>query len=170
MTTLLNIPPSRAEYVQAPPPKPTLRLKRIHPDAILPAYQTDGAACFDLHAILGKDEVVRVAHGHPKDFRIGWAFEVPPGWVMEVHSRSGHGFKHSTRLANCTGIIDSDFRGEMRVKLCLDADVYCKPLEVRHGDRVGQARLVRAEQWHLLEVGELSETARGAGGFGSTGA
>lgn len=152
------------------PEQRTLRLKRVHPDAILPAYQTEGAACFDLHAILGKDEVVRVTHGHPKSFRIGWAVEIWPGWVMEVHSRSGHGFKHSTRLVNCTGIIDSDFRGELLVKLCLDADLYNTPLEVRHGDRVGQARLVRAEQWRLLEVEAIGETARGAGGYGSTGA
>ena len=135
----------------------------------MPRYQSAGAAGFDLHAVLPDGEVSYVQKGRPVDFAIGLAFEVPPGWVMQIHSRSGHGFKSSVRLVNCTGIIDSDFRGEMRVKLIADDHYYGKPLLVEHGDRVAQAVLVPAPQFMLQEVDELSDTVRGAGGFGSTG-
>lgn len=147
---------------------PILRVKRVHPDAILPQYQTAGAACFDLHAVL-EDGPVFIHPGEPYDFRIGLAFEVPQHWVMLVYSRSGHGFKSGTRLANCTGVIDSDFRGEMHVKLTQDPGALSS-LMVNHGDRVGQCMLVPAPQWRLLEVDELSVTARGENGYGSTGA
>lgn len=145
-----------------------LSVKRLHPDAIIPKYQTAGAACFDLHAIVETvDGVAHVCHEQPVNFRIGLAFEVPTGWVMKVYSRSGHGFKHNIRLVNGTGIIDSDFRGEMRVALtCDQPGTY---LQIKTGDRIAQCMLEPAPQWHLQEVDELSETARGTNGFGSTG-
>lgn len=147
---------------------PSLKVMRVHPGAQIPKYQTAGAACFDLHAVvddkLAGDVVIEPGKAH--DFRIGLAFEVPPGWVMKVFSRSGHGFKHGLRLSNCTGIIDSDFRGELHVKLHNDSDV---PYTVVHGDRVGQAMLEPAPQFRLIEVDALSETVRGGGGYGSTG-
>lgn len=147
-----------------------LKVKRVHPGAILPKYQTAGAACFDLHAIV-EGGPVTVQPGMSQDFRIGLAFEVPDGWVMLVYSRSGHGFKSGVRLANCTGVIDSDFRGEMHVKLTQDTFFgNPEPLVVKHGDRVGQCMLVPAPHWNLIEVDDLNETARGEGGYGSTGA
>lgn len=147
-----------------------MKVKRVHPNAVLPQYQTAGAACFDLHAVIDGPPVF-VAPGQAYDFRIGLAFEVPPGWVMLVYSRSGHGFKSSVRLSNCTGVIDSDFRGEMHVKLIQDpSSGDHDALLVKHGDRVGQCMLVPAPQWRLVEVDELSETVRGEGGYGSTGA
>jgi dUTP pyrophosphatase len=142
-----------------------LKVKRVHPDAQLPRYQSDGAACFDLHGI---------GSGRLDDntfaltFRTGLAFEIPPGWVMLIFSRSGHGFKNAIRLANCVGVIDSDYRGEVQIKLTLDDPA--SRLYVASGDRLAQAMLVKAEQWHIEEVAELSDTVRGAGGFGSTGA
>jgi dUTP pyrophosphatase len=155
---------------------PVLRCKRLHIGAQMPQYQTAGAACFDLHAVIENDESfwdkhgvygsVSIAPGGSYDFRIGLAFEVPAGWVMLVYSRSGHGFKHGVRLANGTGVIDSDFRGEMHVKLHNDSD---ERFTVRHGDRVGQCLLVPAPQWLLREVDELSSTERGENGYGSTG-
>lgn len=149
---------------------PVLRCKRVHPDAIMPQYQTAGAACFDLHAVIvsdeGRPQGVTIASGWSYDFRIGLAFEVPAGWVMLVYSRSGHGFKRDTRLANCTGVIDSDFRGEMHVKLRNDGDT---AFSVSHGDRIGQCLLLPAPQWKLVEVDELSATERGENGYGSTG-
>lgn len=145
----------------------TLKVKRLHPDAILPRYATDGAACFDLHAVeCGNQHPVWTGGG--VTFRTGLAFEVPPGFVMQVFSRSGHGFKHDTRLANCVGIIDSDYRGEVLVRLTSDSSL-TDPLRVNPGDRIAQAMLVRVDQWALVEVDELSDTARGQGGFGSTG-
>ena len=85
-----------------------------------------------------------------------------------VYSRSGHGFKYDTRLSNCVGVIDSDYRGEVRIRLA--ADGRHDGLGVTHGDRIAQAMLVPVSQWQLVEVDELSTTVRGEGGYGSTGA
>lgn len=145
----------------------TLRIKRVHPDAQIPQYATAGAACFDLHAVEENDAF----KAHPVDqhaaiFRTGLAVEVPPGYVLKIYSRSGHGFNHAMRLSNCVGVIDSDYRGEILVSLRADAN-YCP--KVRTGDRIAQAMLELAPRCELIEVDELSETARGQGGFGSTG-
>ena len=90
-----------------------LKLKKLAPTAIIPKYATNGSACFDLHAIEVPDSGVVVSRGSPQAFRTGLAFEVPPGWVMLIHSRSGQGFKSDIRLANCTGVVDADYRGEV---------------------------------------------------------
>jgi dUTP pyrophosphatase len=141
-----------------------LRIKKLDPAAILPEYQTPGAGCFDLHALMG-DECWVVTPDTPMVVRTGLAFQVPDGWAMMIYSRSGHGFKHDVRLANCVGVIDSDYRGEVMVKLTSDKG----SLEVRRGDRIAQAMLVQTYRVHLVEVDELSGTERGAGGLGSTG-
>lgn len=150
-------------------PSRQLRVKRLHPLAILPEYHSAGAACFDLHAVIEDSFGLVVRLGMPLQLRTGLAFEVPDGWVMLVYSRSGHGFKDNIRLANCTGVIDSDFRGEMMVKLVCD-DRHAGGKTIYHGDRVAQCLLVPAPRWDLVEVGDLSSTARGESGFGSTGA
>lgn len=142
-------------------PLRVLKVKRLHADAILPKYQTPGSACFDLHALTEQSRVVSFS----SIFRTGFAVEVPPGYVMKVFSRSGHGFNNDVRLANCVGVIDSDYRGELMVKLTADGLAFV----VEPGDRIAQAMLVPVEQWALTEVDELCETVRGAGGFGSTG-
>ena len=144
-------------------PYPVLRVKRFHPDAILPKYQTAGAACFDLHCIGGGTVPAMESH----TFMTGLAYEVPPGFVMMIYSRSGHGFNNGVRLANNTGVIDSDYRGEIMVKLRNDSRL---SLHLKPGDRVAQAMLIPVQQWLLEEVSELSSTDRGASGFGSTGA
>ena len=90
---------------------------------------------------------------------------------MMVYSRSGHGFNRNTRLSNCVGVIDSDYRGELLVKLTMD-DEFIDPeieLEVKQGDRIAQAMLIPIEQVSFEMVEELSETKRGTGGLGSTG-
>lgn len=85
---------------------------------------------------------------------------------MMVYSRSGHGFKSDVRLANCVGVIDSDYRGEVKVKLTNDGNEY---MQVNEGDRIAQAMIIPVEQVKFIEVAELSDTERGTGGFGSTG-
>ena len=144
-----------------------LKVKKLHPDAIMPRYATDGAACFDLHAIGIDRQGVRVMPRAPFTFDTGLAFEVPPGNVMLVFSRSGHGFHSDTRLANCVGVIDSDYRGEVRVRMTSDGN---HDLPVHNGDRIAQAMLVALPFVHIEQAEELSTTARGTGGFGSTGA
>jgi len=149
-------------------PANTLKVKRLHPDVQMPKYQTAGAACFDIHAF----EPDWVIHRHvrerePLTVETGLSFEVPDGFVMLVYSRSGQGFNSDVRLANCVGVVDSDYRGPLRVKLTSDNAE--RAFKVDHGDRVAQAMLVPVQQWELQEVDALSETARGDGAYGSTG-
>jgi len=143
---------------------PILRVKRLSPDAKLPTYATDGSACMDFYANLDYDDSVP-ANGTLR-IPTGVAVEVPPGWAMCLFSRSGHGFNMHLRLSNCVGIIDADYRGEVKVQLHNDSPTF-RPIS-RH-ERIAQAMLVRAPRCTILEVEELTETARGTGGFGSTG-
>lgn len=151
-----------------------VNVKRIHPDAKLPTYATDGSGCFDLyaHRLAGGCglNTKRIADERdPIVCGTGLAFEVPDGHVMLVFSRSGHGFNHNTRLANCVGVIDSDYRGEVKVKLTCDSNG-CDDLVIGQGDRVAQALILPVERIEFVDVPQLSTTDRGTGGFGSTGA
>jgi len=139
-----------------------LKIKLLNEQAQVPAYQSKGAACFDICTtsngfVLPKLSAV---------FNTGLAFEIPEGYALMVYSRSGHGFKNDIRLANSTGVIDSDYRGELKIKLANDG---AHPFEVNAGDRIAQAMLIKAEQVNIMVVTELSETERGDCGFGSTG-
>ncbi len=145
-----------------------VNINKLHPRAITPTYATDGSACFDLYALMHNDKICEpVAHNYPVIFRTGIAFEIPAGWVMRIYSRSGHGFIRDTRLANCVGIIDSDYRGEVKVKLTNDS--IDGLMAISHGDRIAQAEITPMYRAEFIEVDGLSETDRGTGGFGSTG-
>ncbi len=146
-----------------------LKIKKLHPAALLPTYATPGAACFDLYALPENDEAVPVRFGLPSTIPTGLAFEVPEGHVMLIFSRSGHGFNNDTRLANCVGVIDSDYRGEVKVKLTRDQSISDDTV-VKHGDRIAQAMVIPLPKVAFEVVEELGETQRGNGGFGSTGA
>lgn len=142
-----------------------VKIKKIHPDAKVPVYGSKGAACFDLYAarvINTADDIeLTVTYG------TGLQFEVPEGHVMMVYSRSGHGFKHGITLANSTGVIDADYRGEVRVKLRKSGtDIHGMPCV---GERIAQAMIIPVQQVSFEEADELSNTGRGEGGFGSTG-
>lgn len=141
-----------------------LKIKKVLPEAILPVYGTAGAACFDLHAA----NCGTITNTMPALIRTGLAFDIPEGYVMHIYSRSGHGFKHGVRLSNCVGVIDSDYVGEVMVRLTCDDPL--GGFRVQPGDRIAQAMLVPVSQVSFVEVEELKETERGAGGFGSTGA
>jgi len=140
-----------------------INIQQLHPDAQPPRYATYGAAAFDLVAI----ESAEIPPMFAATVRTGLAFEIPPGYGMQILSRSGHGFKHGVRLSNCTGLIDPDYRGEVMVRLHNDGDA---PFEVEAGDRIAQAMIVEAPRVTFDLVDDLSDTARGEGGFGSTGA
>lgn len=139
-----------------------LRLKRTHPAAALPVYASEGAAAFDLRAV--ERGVVPANGAHT--FRTGLSFEIPEGHAILIFSRSGHGFKNDLRLANCVGVIDSDYRGEVMVKITNDSLI---GFEFEASDRIAQGVVVQVPRVSFVEVDELTETARGAGGFGSTG-
>ena len=139
-----------------------LNVLKMHPDVKLPTYATDGSGCFDIYSndLLNTDDYTEL-------HSTGLKFEIPDGYVMLVFSRSGHGFKLATRLANCVGVIDSDYRGELMVKLTCDDDTMYGSV-FQAGDRIAQAMLVPIPKVVFNEVTELSNTARGEGGFGST--
>ena len=141
-----------------------LKVKKLHPDAKLPTYATDGSACFDIYA-LSVSAVTAVPANKGMIFHTGLSFEIPRGWVMMIYSRSGHGFNKGVRLSNCVGVIDSDYRDEVKVKLFNDSQ---SNFLVERYDRIAQAMLVPVEKVEFEEVEELSTTAR-LGGFGSTG-
>lgn len=140
------------------------KIKRLDPAAVMPEYATPGAACFDVRTLNGGEVG---ACGGTMLCRTGLSFEVPPGHVLLIYSRSGHGFKNGLRLVNSVGVIDSDYRGELAVKIRNDTPLR---FEFAPGDRVAQAMLLPIPSVQLVEVDDLNETARGAGGFGSTGA
>jgi dUTP pyrophosphatase len=147
-----------------------IKVKKVDPNAIVPKYQTEGAACFDLHACLEKEESIDLGHIYSTVvIATGLQFEIPEGYVMLIYSRSGHGFKHDVSLSNCTGVIDSDYRGPVQIKLSKNIEAESKSLTIKHGDRIAQAMIIPISRVELEEVEELSETERGAGGFGSTG-
>jgi dUTP pyrophosphatase len=133
-----------------------IKYKKLHPKAVAPFKATDGAAGFDLTAVTRQGNV----------FGTGLAFDIPAGYVLLIYSRSGHGFKESTRLSNCVGVIDSDYTGEIKVALRRDDG---KPLTVQVGDRVAQGVLMRLPKVTFTETQELKETERNDNGFGSTG-
>jgi dUTP pyrophosphatase len=139
-----------------------VRVKKLDPAARLPEYATDGSGCFDLFASTGG----MMNPGGSLVIDTGLAMEVPEGWVLKIYSRSGHGFNGDVRLSNCVGVIDSDYRGQVKVKLKSDGGAM---LLVTPGDRVAQGMLVEVERVSFVEVDQLTATGRGLGGFGSTG-
>lgn len=148
-----------------------LNICKLHPNAITPTYGTEGAACFDLYAATVNDKAhigSLVYAGHPVTADTGLAFEVPPGWMLKIHPRSGLKFAHGVEAF--AGVIDSDFRGSVRV-LLESADEYedAPPLRINPGDRIAQASPIESPRVTFAVVEQLSLTERGAGGFGSTG-
>jgi dUTP pyrophosphatase len=134
--------------------------------AILPSYQTEGAAGMDLHACLPEGESVTIAPGAITKIPTGIAIAVPEGHEGQVRARSGLASKHGLTLVNGVGTIDSDYRGEVIVPLI---NLGREPYVMAHGTRMCQlviAPVVRV----LIEVrSDLDRTERGSGGFGSTG-
>jgi len=139
-----------------------LKIKKLTPDAIIPAYQTELAAGFDLHSV--EDYVLK--KGERKLIKTGLAFEIEEGYEVQIRPRSGLAFKHGITVLNTPGTIDADYRGEIMVLLInLGEDDF----EIKKGERIAQAVIAPVIQAEFVEVDELSETKRGKGGFGSTG-
>lgn len=142
-----------------------LKIKLLSPNAVLPRYATPGAAAMDLTACI--DEAVTIAPRQLVTLPTGIAVALPSAeYVALVFARSGLGVKHGVSLSNGVGVIDSDYRGEIKVGLTNLSDV---PYTIQPGDRVAQLAIVPVTQAHVTQVTELDETARGTGGFGSTG-
>lgn len=143
----------------------TVELKKLHPDAKIPAYQTAGSAAMDLCALLDQPMTIQ-----PRDLVMvptGIAIGLPnENWVALVHARSGLAIKHGIALSNGVGVIDSDYRGELKVGM---TNLSNEPYTINSGERIAQIMFQPVTQATLSVVETLSETTRGSGGFGSTG-
>jgi dUTP pyrophosphatase len=139
---------------------------KIQPESgcedLLPTYGTAGAAGMDLKA--ARD--FRILPGERQLISLGFRIAVPDGWEMQIRARSGLTIKHGIVIAQGVGTVDSDFRGSVMAILAnTGSDVF----DGQRGDRIAQAVFARAPQITLHIVEKLDDTARGAGGFGSTG-
>ncbi|MCW2991041.1 MAG: deoxyuridine 5-triphosphate nucleotidohydrolase Dut [Solirubrobacterales bacterium] len=141
----------------------TLRVQRLDPGAKLPGHANEGDAGYDLHALEGAE----LGPGERAMVRTGIAVEIPPGHAGLVLPRSGAAARHGIALVNAPGLIDSGYRGELRV-LLLNTD-RSAPFRVAAGDRIAQLVLLRVETPAVEEVAALTATVRGEGGFGSSG-
>ena len=138
---------------------------RIGADIPAPFYASAGAAAMDLHACI--DEPVVIPAGQRRVIPTGIAIALPSAdYVALVFARSGLGIKHGIAPANCVGVIDSDYRGEVMVGLQNSGD---QDYTIQPGDRIAQLMISPVIQAQIQMVEELDDTARGAGGFGSTG-
>lgn len=146
-----------------------LSILKLHPNAQVPQYATEGASAFDLHAHSNGLPSAWVLHreGGVAIIGTGLAFEIPDGHVMLVFSRSGHGFKSDVSLVNSVGVIDADFRGEVRIGLRNDGAL---PFTVKPGDRIAQALILPVPRVEFEVKDKLTEALRGQKGIGSTGA
>ena len=144
------------------PTQPTLqiRFKKCHPAAVMPKRATDGAAGFDLTAV-----TCRYGDNGKVFYDTGIAVEIPDGYVGLVFQRSSV-YKTGLMLSCCVGVIDSDFRSSISMIFNVGYGG-CSPYKA--GDRIGQIVFVPVPAFELVESDELSETARGMGGYGSTG-
>lgn len=142
----------------------TIRVKKLHEKAILPTYGSMEAAGADLYACL--EEPVVIAPGETAWIPTGLALEVPKGCAGLVYARSSLGAKRGLAPANKVGVIDSDYRGEIRVVLLNHSK---QTQRIEHGERIAQFLITPVLTPAYEEVGELTDTDRGTGGFGSTG-
>ena len=140
-----------------------IRIRRIYPDAVLPAYAhgPEEDAGMDLCAV----EEATLEPGVPRMVATGLTIEVPPGFEAQVRPRSGLALRHAITMPNAPGTIDPGYRGEVRVILL---NLGREPYTVHAGDRIAQMIVARYEAVEWSE-GELAESQRGEGGFGSSG-
>lgn len=146
-----------------------LKIKALSPkigtEIPAPFYASAGAAAMDLHACI--DQAVTIPAGQRRVIPTGLAIALPsPDYVALVFARSGLGIKHGIAPANCVGVIDSDYRGEVMVGLQNSGD---EDYTIQPADRIAQLMITPVIQATVEMVDELDDTQRGAGGFGSTG-
>lgn len=132
----------------------------------LPAYETPGAAGMDLRAAVPEDAPITLVPGARAMVPTGLAFAVPEGYEAQIRPRSGLAAKHGITCLNSPGTLDSDYRGEAKIILINHGDA---DFVIQRGERIAQMVIAPVTQAHLVETDHLPETARGAGGFGSTG-
>ena len=143
-----------------------MKIMKIYDDAILPTRGSAEAAGYDLYARLREHETLQILPHETTKIGTGIAIECPKGYFAGIFARSGLATKQGLRPANCVGVVDSDYRGEIIVAIHNDSD------EIRYienGDRIAQMILIPYIPMTFIETDELSESGRGQDGFGSTG-
>jgi dUTP pyrophosphatase len=142
-----------------------MKIKKLNTQAIIPTRGSEEAAGWDLYACLEKDEELIMPKASAM-IGTGIAVAIPDGYFGGLYARSGLACKQGLRPANCVGVIDSDYRGEIKVCLQNDSDNWQK---VINGERIAQLIIQPYENVSMEEVDELDDTERGEGGFGHTG-
>ncbi len=136
-----------------------IKFKKTNPEAKIPIYATEGSAACDFYSV----EDVILNPRETRKIKTGIAIEIPYGYFMKLEGRSGLSSKGIMKVG---GVVDSDYRGEVHIILHNSTEVPCK---IEKGDRIAQGILMKINKARFVEVEELSETARGEGGFESTG-
>jgi dUTP pyrophosphatase len=146
----------------------TVRVQRLpHAEGLaLPAYETPGSAGMDLRAAVLEGEAITLAPGERRLIPTGLRIALEPGYEAQVRPRSGLALKQGVTCVNSPGTVDADYRGEVGVILINHGQ---NSFEIKRGERIAQLVIAPVTQAIMTEVTELDETARGAGGFGSTG-
>jgi len=144
--------------------KPVVEFKKLHPKAQIPRYMTELAAGLDIQAL--PQQPLELKPGERCLVPTGLAVAIPAGYEIQVRPRSGLAIKHGIALVNSPGTIDADYRGEIGIILI---NLGQESFTISPGDRIAQLVVAPVCQAELVEVTELSETVRGAGGFGHTG-
>lgn len=139
-----------------------VKIKLNNDDARLPKYKLDGDAGADVYSV---EELV-IGPGHHATVDLGFSMELPPGWEMQVRSRSGLAARHGVHVLNSPGTIDSGYRGPCKVILQNNSD---RAYIIEKGERIAQFVIKRAPVANFIEVDTLDDSERGEGGFGSTG-
>ncbi len=142
----------------------TVRIKKLDDRAVMPTYGTQYSAGADLYALL--DSQIEIQPHETKFVKTGISIEIPEGYCGLIFARSSLGAKRGLAPANKVGVIDADYRGEIMVTLHNHSEVTAV---VDPGERIAQLAIVPFLKAEFEETDELSETVRGAGGFGSTG-
>lgn len=152
----------------APAASITVKVVRMaHAEGLpLPAYQSEGAAGLDLLAAMPAESALTICAGARALVPTGLILELPPGYEAQVRPRSGLAYRHGLTVLNSPGTIDSDYRGEVQVLLINHGE---EPFTIKRGERIAQLVVAAVTRAVFVEVREASDTARGAGGFGSTG-
>lgn len=144
---------------------PILKIKKLNENARIPSRATDGSAGMDLYS--AESENITINPHECKKIHTGIAIQLEsPDYAAFIYARSGTAIKHGVAPANCVGLIDSDYRGEIICGLVNQFDV---PYTVEPGERIAQLVIAPVVIPEVIIADELDETARGAGGFGSTG-
>ena len=144
-----------------------VKIKHLHPKARSPAYIRPGDSALDLFACL--DESMKIPPGERRIVQCGIAIELPDGFGAFIIPRSGLSVRHGVTVHNAPGLVDSNFRGEIRVILHNEMRTFNESFEVFHGARIAQMYIMPIPQIEWDVVDELNTTVRGGEGFGSTG-